>query len=212
MRKKMIKWTALAAAVFVCGILYSCQNRPGGGETEVILQTDSTGGILIESEVDIKSEDNKKGSEDVPADDRQSLTETVCVYVCGAVKHAGVYTLHCSDRIEAAIEAAGGFSEDADTSAINLAQMMEDGQKIDVPSVNDASVHDSGDETLGLLDINKASAAELMTLPGIGEAKAAQIIAYREAHGFFASVDALKQVPGIKDGVFENIKTLICAG
>ena len=115
------------------------------------------------------------------------MTETVCVYVCGAVKHAGVYTLHCSDRIEAAIEAAGGFSEDADTSAINLAQMMEDGQKIDVPSVNDVSVHDSGDEALELSDINKASAAELMTLPGIGEAKAAQIIAYVRLTDFLIS-------------------------
>lgn len=212
MRKKMIKLTVLTAAVFACGILYSCQNEPGGGEAAVILQTNHTGGLLTESEVNIKSEDNKKDSESTANTDWPSPTETVCVYVCGAVRHAGVYTLHCSDRIEAAIEAAGGFSEDADSSAINLAQKMEDGQKIDVPSVNDVLVNDSGDEASGLLDINRASAAELMTLPGIGEAKASQIIAYREAHGFFASVEALKQVPGIKDGVFENIKAMICAG
>lgn len=62
------------------------------------------------------------------------------------------------------------------------------------------------------MDINKATVDELMTLPGIGESKAAKIIAYREANGPFASVEALKQVPGIKDGVFEPIKALICAG
>ena len=223
MRKKTIKFTVVILFIVVSGILYSCQSIPDGGVSEVISETHDTGRVLTDSEVDIKSDDNESDDVQKVGDTKEvsksdSAAGTVCVYVCGAVKHAGVYTLAAGAWAEAAVKAAGGFSENADTSALNLAQLVSDGQKIDVPEIGE--VYAAGEEAEGgaasgndrLLDINKATIDELMTLPGIGESKAAKIIAYREANGPFASVEALKQVPGIKDGVFEPIKTLICAG
>ncbi len=223
MRKKTIKFTVVILFIVVSGILYSCQSIPDGGVSEVISETHDTGRVLTDSEVDIKSDDNEtdivQKAGDVNADSKDdSDAGTVCVYVCGAVKKAGVYTLAAGARAEAAVKAAGGFAEIADTSALNLAEIVSDGQKIDVPAIGETSAPDDADahgissEDGGLLDINKATVDELMTLPGIGESKAAKIIAYREANGPFASVEALKQVPGIKDGVFEPIKALICAG
>lgn len=232
MRRKIIKLIAVVLLIAVSGALYSCQNRPDGGGADIVLEADDTGGVLTDGEVDIKSADNEAGgdskrgklSEDNSTDksiadnkhdsDKESSSDgAVYVYVCGAVKNAGVYPLHSGDRIEAAILAAGGFSEDADTSALNLAELLCDGQKIDVPAVGETIAAGEGTaDKGGLLDINRASASELMTLPGIGETKANQIIAYREANGPFESVEALKNVPGIKDGVFEPIKALICAG
>lgn len=222
MRKKTVKMTVTILFIIVSGILYSCQSIPDGGVSEVVSETHDTGRVLTDSEVDIKGDDNENdGVQKADSTEEESRSDstagTVCVYVCGAVKHAGVYTLAAGERAEAAVKAAGGFSEEADTSALNLAEVVSDGQKIDVPKIGEAyaPVGDGGGASSGnggLLDINKATVDELMSLPGIGESKASKIIAYREANGPFASVEALKQVPGIKDGVFEPIKTLICAG
>ena len=138
--------------------------------------------------------------------------ERLCyVYVCGAVAKPGVYKLAPDSRIVAAVEAAGGFLPEAVMEAVNLAEPIQDGMQITVP---DKESFVAGEEALkceesGLLNINTATAAELCTLSGIGEAKAEAILAYREEIGRFGSIEQLKEVSGIGDSLFNQIKNSV---
>ncbi len=118
-------------------------------------------------------------------------------------------------RISDVVAAAGGFTINADQQALNLAQMVSDGQKVIVPHKNDAPAPVSSmpepvkAEQAEFVNINIADAEMLSTLPGIGPAKANDIIAYRNSHGFFSSIDELMNVKGIGPANFEKIKSLI---
>ena len=135
----------------------------------------------------------------------------VVVHVCGQVAAPGVYELAEGSRIYEAIEAAGGVNSQAAPEGLNQAACVEDGQQIYVPSVQElqdnsfTAAGDSGAAGDGRVNINTAQAEELMTLSGIGEAKAAAIIQYREENGGFQSME----ISGIKEGVFEKIKDQI---
>ncbi len=133
------------------------------------------------------------------------------VYVCGAVSSPGVYELPEGSRIFQAAEAAGGFLPDAALEAVNLAEAVYDGQQIRIPFAGETGEGEgiSGQTGDGRIDLNTATVEELCTLPGIGEAKAAAIIAYRETNGPFRSVEDLMQVEGIKEGVYSKIKDKI---
>lgn len=145
--------------------------------------------------------------------------EDIAVHVCGQVKNPGVYTLAKGARISDAITAAGGLTKEAAGDFINQAQKLEDEQQVYVPSEEEAKEspkevqqetnNDSHSENKGLININQATREELMTLPGIGEAKADMIINYREEHGRFATIEEIKNISGIKDGVFNKICDLI---
>lgn len=129
------------------------------------------------------------------------------VYVCGAVKREGVYELPVGSRVYQAIEAAGGFLEDANVRNVNQAEILEDEARVYVPVIGEEVQTDSDDE--GKININKASKEELMTLPGVGESRAESIIKYREEQGAFRKVEDIMQVSGIKEGLFEKIKDYI---
>ena len=136
----------------------------------------------------------------------------VVVHVCGQVAAPGVYELAEGSRIYEAIEAAGGVNGQAAPEGLNQAACVEDGQQIYVPSVQelqDNSFTAAGDSGAAGVNINTAQAEELMTLSGIGEAKAAAIIQYREENGGFQSIEELMEISGIKEGVFEKIKDQI---
>ena len=143
----------------------------------------------------------------------------VVVHVVGAVPAPGVQRLPVGSRVVDAVEAAGGATGDADLARINLAAALVDGQQVYVlrvgeeaplpPSGSGAGMAGSptgGDEAGGLVDINRASAAELEELPGVGPATAEAIIAHREQSGPFASVDDLIDVRGIGDAKLEQIR------
>ena len=117
-------------------------------------------------------------------------------------------------RIVDAITVAGGFDEEADTTSLNQAERLEDGQKLYVPTLEEVQKSNSGPQevTEDKIDINHATKEQLMTLAGIGPSKAEEILAYREEHGGFQSIEELKQINGIKDGVFEKIKDSITVG
>lgn len=148
--------------------------------------------------------------------------EKVCVYVCGEVKSPGVYELPSGSRIYEAIEKAGGMTENAAFSYLNQAEILSDGGRVYVPNVQEnadqnAAWQEESDtskgtndhssfESNGKININKASKEELMTLTGIGESKAEDIINYRTENGPFQTIEDLKQIRGIKDGVFGKIK------
>ena len=166
------------------------------------------------------------------ASDSAETEEKIIIHVTGAVKTPGIVKLDDGSRIEDAIEAAGGLTEDADISNVNLAYVLDDGTKIKIPSLSDEDINneediitdESGEGIIEEIDstsssnsqnstsninINKATEAELDTLPGIGPSLASKIIEYREQNGKFSSIEDIKNVSGIGDSKFEEIKDLI---
>ncbi len=145
------------------------------------------------------------------AEENEELTASVWVYVCGEVASPGVYELPEGSRITDAVEAAGGMTEDAAGTYLNLAQLVSDGQKIEVPSAEEAKALTEAAEVSasGVVNLNRATEAELMTLPGIGESKAKEIIRYRESKGGFQKPEDLMNISGIKEGVYNKIKDQI---
>ncbi len=156
------------------------------------------------------------GTEETGEEAREPLEEAlpeVCVYVCGEVLHPGVYELPGDARMADAVEAAGGMTREAAEGWLNLAERLSDGQKIEVPSVEELErISEEAERSIqenGLVNLNTATAEQLMTLTGIGEAKAQDILAYREAHGGFSAIEELMEIPGIKEGIFQKIKDKI---
>lgn len=155
-------------------------------------------------------------------------TDTSCaVFVCGAVVDPGVYYLDHGSRIIDAVEAAGGFAENADKDYVNLAYPIQDGLKLQIPTrdeiekadtadsssvpdydYNKESMQTSGgaDKGASFININTATAEELMTLPGIGKGIAGKIIDYRTENGKFTAIEDIMKVSGIKDKLFSKIK------
>lgn len=131
----------------------------------------------------------------------------IFVHVCGAVNQEGVYELPKGSRVYEAIDVAGGFREDADTKTVNQAELLEDEERIYVPTIGE-SIQSNSEED-GKVNINKATKEELMTLPGVGESRAESIIKYREEQGSFQKIEDIMQVSGIKEGLFDKIKDLI---
>ncbi len=129
------------------------------------------------------------------------------VYVCGAVDSPGVVEIPQGSRAEDALSAAGGFAPEAAREAVNLADWVSDGQMLYFPTEEELETAGQPlqEEQKGLVNINTADMALLCTLPGIGETRAAEIIAYRDAHGSFASCEELMQVSGIKAGIYEKV-------
>ncbi len=151
----------------------------------------------------------------------------IIIHITGAVKTPGIVKLEEGSRIEDAINKAGGLTEDADISKVNLAYILEDGIKIIIPSKTDIGdfqeenilSNDSGEGIIdnietssksSSLNINKATEQDLQNLPGIGPSLAAKIIAYRDENGKFTTVEDIKKVNGIGDSKYENIKDYIC--
>lgn len=182
-----------AAAVFFS--LSGCDwNR------EILLETD-----VSEADFEQTEEKTDTGSETV-----QEYKEEIYVYICGEVKHPGVYAVSGKERIFRLIELAGGLTEQADVSGVNQAQQLSDGQMVRIPSIEEAEEKADGQnpqETRdGKVNINLADTAELTALTGIGQGKAESIIRYREEHGSFKKIEDIMKVEGIKEGTFEKIK------
>jgi competence protein ComEA len=139
----------------------------------------------------------------------------VIVDVAGWVRAPGVYEFSSGDRIVDAIARAGGARRGADLAALNLAAPLVDGTQILVPREGEAppagvvGAVATGGAGGGLVNINTASATELEALPGIGEVLAATIVAYRDEHGPFASVDQLEDVSGIGPSTLEELRDLV---
>lgn len=182
-----------------------------------------------------EGQDNKsegENLEDKDSNEGQEKTEknsTICVYICGAVVNEGVYEVPAGSRVSDVLDKAGGYSEEALHGYVNLARTLEDGERVYIPDKQeleslgilegDGSSSGSGDSSGSggasgasadgsketLVNINTADSETLQTLPGIGEKKAADIIAYREEHGAFSSTEDLKNISGIGDSTFEKL-------
>lgn len=153
-------------------------------------------------------------------DDEDEERDTkIKVYITGEVKNQGVIELEEGDRIADAIEKAGGKTEQANLKDVNLAYQLEDGQKIYIPNIDDMEAEIVDDSSNGIIEdegltnetvnINKADEAELQSLNGIGASLAASIVQYRNENGKFKTIEELKNVPGIGDSKYENVKEKI---
>lgn len=151
--------------------------------------------------------------------------KTSCyVHICGAVRYPGVYEVSEGSRLYEVIVLAGGLRADACDHLVNQAQTVADGMQVYIPTVQEAQDGFSGENssfgTEGQtgreaesrdtrIDLNRATKEQLMTLPGVGETRAQAIIAYRETHGRFETIEELMEVSGIKQGVYDRLKELI---
>ena len=150
--------------------------------------------------------------------------EQVIIHITGSVKNPGIVKLKEGSRIEDAIEAAGGLTENADITNVNLAYVIDDGIKIKIPSVTDEDIEDEViSENIGeniveennetskgnIVNINKATESELQELPGIGSSLASKIIDYRNQNGKFNNIEDIKNVNGIGESKYSSIKDLI---
>ncbi|MFN7035814.1 MAG: helix-hairpin-helix domain-containing protein [Bellilinea sp.] len=143
----------------------------------------------------------------------------IAIHITGQVQQPGLYRLPAGSRVEDALLAAGGLTRQADVDQINLAARLSDGQKLVVPekgailSLNyidpTQSTAHSNEDNLRLIDLNSATQQELESLPGIGQAKASEIIAYRQKIGRFVTIEEILNVPGIGSALFEKIKDYI---
>lgn len=177
-------------------------------------------GIVLEGQVTKEPEANNSFAGDNNFPSEQAPIATIRCYICGKVKEPEVYSLPEGSRVIDFVEAAGGFLEDAAKEYVNLAGMVNDGDKIYIPSLEEVTEQDIpvgsiGGGTIGesasnsKVNINTADVSGLMTLPGIGESKAKAIVKYRKDHGKYTDAKDLLNVSGIGESTFENIKEYI---
>lgn len=162
-----------------------------------------------EAAVIYDSEEQEVMEETMIADSEYEEEPSIYVYICGQVNCSGVYEMPEGARIADAIEAAGGMTEAAAKEYLNQAAVLIDGQKIYVPTLEEAEQETASPKADGKVNINTADAEELMSLSGVGETKAEAIIRYREEAGGFRSIEEIMNIEGIKEGVFNKIKDKI---
>ena len=137
-------------------------------------------------------------------------TALLVVHVVGEVATPGVYNMPAGSRIDDALRAAGGATPEGDLERVNLAARVADGQQIRVPRKGDnRTPTGSGGITPARININAATVAELETLRGVGTVTAQRIVAYREQHGPFLSVEELREARLVSAAAFEEIKDLV---
>jgi len=230
---KWIKGILLGVFVLLAGVCYSCTHEAEGSLLVSGEAAETVSGAENTADGAESRPASDTAAAGKPADDAGKAEETVpatdpppCyVYVCGAVLHPGVYRLQEGQRIYEAIELAGGFASGAARSWLNLAGKVEDGMKLEVPDEEQAKQWQqsapsgqpafSGQTDLSgqtadtgrkKVNLNTATREELMTLKGIGEARAEDIIRFREKQGYFQAIEDIMNVPGIKEAAFEKIK------
>ena len=196
---------SLIAIFFSIGIIYFINNK------------NQTNNIELDENILVSNQDTNQTN--------QYTEEIVIVHITGSVKTPGIVKLKEGSRIEDAIEAAGGLTENADISNVNLAYVLDDGTKIKIPNLDDEDIgdedvlsKDSGEGIIqedekttntNIVNINKATENELSTLPGIGNSLATRIVEYRRQNGNFKTIEDIKNVSGIGESKFANIKDFI---
>ncbi len=186
MKKKI--WFLMTKVLPTCLFLCSC-----GAEGE--------GMLLFSREMDTQEEYSE-------LTDLEQGPDDISVFVCGAVMEPGVVEIPSGSRVEDALQAAGGFAEDADKEYVNLAAKVEDGEKIAFPTMQEVQKLEQSQSVArsGLVDINTANREQLCALTGIGESRAEEIVRYREQNGLFSAIEELKKVDCITDSIYAKLQ------
>ena len=186
--------------------------------------------IYVLTEESTVSDENKNNDKKEKIEDEKEniSNKEITVYVSGEVNKSGVVTLKEGDRLAVAVEKLGGTTKKADLNNINLAIRVKDEEHYIIPKIGDAKQEDLKDvnntkdienaeiknenteKDSSKININTATLEELDKLPGVGEATANKIISHREENGQFKNIEDIKNVNGIGDKKFENMKELIC--
>ncbi|MFA1820474.1 helix-hairpin-helix domain-containing protein [Virgibacillus oceani] len=176
--------------VIVIGLFLFITRDDGGANPEAELQE------VLAAEGDDKSKE-----------DNQSHEMEFMVDVKGEVRNPGVYEMSANSRVDDVIHKAGGFTDEADQTQVNLAQKVHDEMIIIISKIGEeGDSTTSGTDDLGKIRINVADQMEIESLSGIGPSKAAAIIQYREENGLFHTVDELLEISGIGQKTLDNIK------
>ena len=219
MKKELYPLMLFINVLFAGMGLSGCQNHKteimlDGQDTEKNTETEFDSEEIPDRATALKeAELSEIPQEETPAE--------IFVDVCGAVANPGVYEMDSDSRVFQVIEAAGGFLPEAASASVNQAQPVSDGQQIYVPTqeeveegtmpaeIQQTETAGDSDTAEGVVNINTADADTLKSLSGIGDAKAQAILAYREEHGVFSTIEEIMQVPGIKESTFSAIKDKI---
>ena len=162
----------------------------------------------------------EKGDPEAAGGQEPSEAPSIFIHVCGEVTAPGVYEMERGSRIYEAVEAAGGLTDAAAADVLNLAQVLEDGQQVRVPDQEEKERLEEQGGALSFVtggrpeqeapaakvNLNTATKEQLMTLSGIGEARAEAILAYRQESGGFRTPEDIMKVSGIKEAAFQKIK------
>lgn len=182
----------------------------------VLCSCSETDADVIYPEEHKEPETVTSGWQEAAAEQVSETEGEVFVQICGAVRTPGVYKVSSTLRVFQAIEAAGGVTEQADINSVNLARSVTDEMYIYIPAAGEVQENrrpEDGTETFSTagnkININTATREELMTLKGIGEAKADAIIMYREETGGFTEISQIMNISGIKEAAFNKIKDSI---
>ena len=214
-----------AAFLIAAGLVFGLT-----GSRDSARELDDTGAIVMNSGGNLEpgeqaEDENISAPENNTPEDRRAVENSeksgVYVYICGEVIKPGVYELSGDSRIYEAVDAAGGFTENAARECVNLASKVSDGMQITIYNREEAAslpadrapvgenAGKSGTSGSGLVNLNTATKEELMTLKGIGESKAEDIIRYREKSGGFKKIEDIMKISGIKENGFQKIKDSI---
>ena len=172
--------------------------------------------VLTNNEKVVEESTDKK---EVTTAEHTISNKEITVYISGEVNEPGIVTLNEGDRLATAVEKVGGTTKKADLNGINMAIKVQDEMHYIIPKIgesvkmnsDDSVVSNNADENKeAKININTASIEELDKLPGVGEATANKIVNYRSENGDFKTIEELKDVNGIGDKKFEEMKDLIC--
>lgn len=204
-------YVAAALIIVMGGYVYF-----SGNDADPLIQTEAIG---IESKLQEEKMETPQNNQDTRME--QPQPDAMMVDVKGQIKLPGVYKANPGERVIDIIDRAGGLTDQADQSQVNLSAHVQDEMVIYIPAMGEEGIVPQGSsvggtasssgsgQTQGKININKADAAELQKLPGIGPAKAAAIIEYRQASGPFKVVEDLKKISGIGEKTFDKLKDLV---
>ena len=212
-KSKILAIIVLAALVVIIVVAGVALISRGGGNTPVR--------IILPTPQDSAGGNAPAGTESSQATKSEPELQ---VYVSGAVRRPGVYTLKPGDRLIDAVEAAGGETLEADLETVNLAIRVQDEGQYKIPRIGEppdpesnavsapAASQDNGQSPGGLINLNTASAELLETLPGIGPVRTGDIVTDREMNGPFLSIEQITRVQGIGPATFDGIRELVRVG
>lgn len=209
---KTNKLIIFALAVLICGSIYYMSDYMPDYRPESMTGMPDVG----TTDAELQNGKNDTASQ-------ESQPELIYVYVCGSVNEPGVYEVMEGSRVHELIALAGGFAEGAYTLSVSMAKTVTDGQTLYVPHLDEAEDDVAGSRLSGSvtgdddiygqktkININTASVEQLMTLKGIGESRARDIVDYRTRNGSFKKTEDVMKVSGIKEAAYSKIKDDIC--